>query len=106
MGHLQALTHNDAGCRISKLRCQNSCIGAIRRMEVVGAPLEWPAVQREVQAEIERALGSQPPMAGLERFAYYEAAKASFAVVQVGDTRPYGCFLLRKESSRRRRAKC
>jgi L-fucose mutarotase len=26
----------------------------------------------------------------------YEGAKAAFAVVQVGDLRPYGCFLLRK----------
>ncbi len=70
--------------------------GAIRRMEVVGAALEWPAVQCEVQAEIERVLGPGAPMAGLERFAFYEAAKSAFAVVQVGDPRPYGCFLLRK----------
>jgi L-fucose mutarotase len=68
----------------------------IRRMEVTGAPLEWPAIQREVQKEIERASTSSAPMAGIERFAFYEAAKAAFAVVQVGDPRPYGCFLLRK----------
>jgi L-fucose mutarotase len=35
-------------------------------------------------------------MGSLERFAFYEAATAAFAVVQVGDLRPYGCFLLRK----------
>ncbi|WP_345892908.1 RbsD/FucU domain-containing protein [Roseomonas gilardii] len=35
-------------------------------------------------------------MQGLERFAFYEAARRGFAVVQVGDARPYGCFLLRK----------
>jgi L-fucose mutarotase len=69
---------------------------AIRRMEVIGAPQERPAVQREVQEEIERALASSAPMTGIERFAFYEAAKAAFAVVQVGDPRPYGCFLLRK----------
>jgi L-fucose mutarotase len=69
---------------------------AIRRMEVMGAPQERPAVQREVQEEIERALASSAPMTGIERFAFYEAAKAAFAVVQVGDPRPYGCFLLRK----------
>lgn len=68
----------------------------IRRMEVVDARLEWPEVQREVQDEIERALGTGAPMAGLERYAFYEAAMAAFAVVQVGDPRPYGCFLLRK----------
>jgi L-fucose mutarotase len=58
---------------------------------VVGAPGEIPEVQRLVQAE----LGSAK-LAGLERFAFYEAAKKAFAVVQVGDPRPYGCFLLRK----------
>ena len=68
----------------------------IRRMEVIGAPLEWPPVQREVQEEIERARMASAPMAGIERFAFYEAAKAAFAVVQVGDPRPYGCFLVRK----------
>jgi L-fucose mutarotase len=35
-------------------------------------------------------------MAGIERYAFYEAAKKSFAVVQVNDARPYGCFLFRK----------
>ena len=35
-------------------------------------------------------------LASLERFAFYTAARASFAVVQVGDPRFYGCFLIRK----------
>jgi L-fucose mutarotase len=69
---------------------------AIRRMEVLDAPLEWPEVQREVQGEIELVLGSNAETAGLGRFAFYEAAKAAFAIVQVGDPRFYGCFLLRK----------
>lgn len=67
----------------------------VRRMEVVGAPEEVPPVQEEVQA----VLASHVPglsMRGLERFAFYEAARRGFAVVQVGDARPYGCFLLRK----------
>jgi L-fucose mutarotase len=70
--------------------------GPVRRMEVVGQPGEIPAVQAEVQAEIDRAAGRSTPCLGIERFAFYKAAKASFAVVQVGDPRPYGCFLLRK----------
>lgn len=70
--------------------------GPVRRMEVVGKPGEIPAVQAEVQAEIDRAAGCSTPCLGIERFAFYEAAKAGFAVVQVGDPRPYGCFLLRK----------
>lgn len=70
--------------------------GPIRRMEVVGDPVAIPAVQAEAQAEIDRALGRPAPAAGIERFAFYEAAKKSFAVVQAGDPRAYGCFLLRK----------
>lgn len=68
----------------------------VRRMEVVGDPVIVPAVQQEVQREIDHAAGRLLPLSGIERFAFYEAAKQAFAVVQVGDARPYGCFLLRK----------
>jgi L-fucose mutarotase len=68
----------------------------VRRMEVVGAPETIPEVQIMVQAEIDRARGRKLPLAGIERFAFYAAAKKAFAVVQAGDPRPYGCFLLRK----------
>jgi len=67
----------------------------VRRMEVVGDPQHVPEVQREVQAALDHAV-SGIAVAGLERFRFYEAARRSFAVVQVGDARPYGCFLLRK----------
>lgn len=67
-----------------------------RRMRVVGDAAAIPEVQAQVQAELDRASGRSLPLAGIERFAFYEAAKASFAVVQVGDPRPYGCFLFRK----------
>jgi L-fucose mutarotase len=68
----------------------------IRRMQVIGRPDEIPPVQYEVQIEIDRAAGRALPMQGIERFAFYEAASRGFAVVQVGDARPYGCFLIRK----------
>lgn len=68
----------------------------VRRMEVVGDPAQIPAVQAEVQKELDAAAGRPVRMAGIERFAFYDAAQRSFAVVQAGDTRPYGCFLLRK----------
>jgi L-fucose mutarotase len=67
-----------------------------RRMEVVGDAATVPDVQREVQQEIDRACGKHMPLAGVERFTFYDAAMKAFAVVQVGDVRPYGCFLLRK----------
>lgn len=68
----------------------------VRRMLVVGDAQAVPDVQAQVQQELDAALGRASAMAGIERFAFYAAAKAAFAVVQVGDPRPYGCFLLRK----------
>ena len=68
----------------------------VRRMLVVGDAAAIPEVQSLVQAELDRALGRPSPLAGIERFAFYTAAKQGFAVVQVGDPRPYGCFLFRK----------
>ena len=68
----------------------------VRRIEVVGDANAIPDVQRAVQAEIDRAIGRLSPLVGIERFAFYEQARRAFAVVQVGDPRPYGCFLLRK----------
>ena len=66
------------------------------RMEVVGAPAEVPPVQAEVQAEIDRAEGRARPMVAIERFAFYDMARASYAVIQTGERRFYGCFMLRK----------
>lgn len=62
----------------------------VRRMEVVGDPERIPPVQRAVAD----AVGQ--PMAGIARHAFYAAARRAFAVVQAGDPRPYGCFLIRK----------
>ncbi|KAA2213469.1 RbsD/FucU family protein [Teichococcus oryzae] len=64
----------------------------LRRMEVVGDPTAIPPPQRAVQA----LLGPGEALHGIGRFAFYEAAQRAFAVVQAGDPRPYGCFLIRK----------
>ncbi len=66
------------------------------RMEVVGEPDEIPPVQVEVQAEIDRAEGKPRPMMGIERFAFYDMARESYAVIQTGERRFYGCFMFRK----------
>ena len=55
-----------------------------------------PDVQRAVLAEIARAAGSAVTPGKLARPDFYRAAAASFGVVQVGDSRGYGCFLIRK----------
>ena len=69
---------------------------AAARMEVVGDPSQIPEVQREVQAEIDRAEGKAWPMIAIERYAFYERAKQAYAVIQTGERRFYGCFAFRK----------
>lgn len=66
------------------------------RMEVMGAPDDIQPVQREVQAEVDRAEGRPSPMYGIERFAFYDLAKKAYCVISTGETRFYGCFLLTK----------
>jgi L-fucose mutarotase len=66
------------------------------RMEVVGKPDEIPPVQAEVQAEIDRAEGRPRKMVSIERFAFYDMARKSYAVIQTGERRFYGCFMFRK----------
>jgi L-fucose mutarotase len=66
------------------------------RMEIVGSPDEIPPVQAEVQAAIDAAEGKPRPMVSIERFAFYEAAKGAYAVIQTGERRFYGCFIFRK----------
>lgn len=55
-----------------------------------------PDVQRAMLAEIERAAGGAVSPGKLSRSEFYRAASAGFGVVQVGDSRGYGCFLIRK----------
>jgi len=66
------------------------------RMEIVDAPDEVPPVQAEVQAAIDAAEGAPRPMVSVERFDFYDKAREAYAVVQTGERRFYGCFLLRK----------
>ena len=69
---------------------------AAARMEVVGKPADIPQVQREVQAEIDRAEGKSWPLAGIERMAFYEQAKKAYCVIATGERRFYGCFIFAK----------
>jgi L-fucose mutarotase len=66
------------------------------RMEVVGQPAEVPPVQVEVQNALDRADGRAARMVGVERFDFYDKAREAYAVIQTGERRFYGCFLLRK----------
>ena len=69
---------------------------AAARMEIVSKPDEIPAVQQEVQKEIDKAEGKAWPMISVERYAFYERAKQAYCVIQTGERRFYGCFAFRK----------
>jgi L-fucose mutarotase len=66
------------------------------RMEVVGSANDIPAVQSEVQEAIDHAEGRHRAMIGVDRYAFYDLAKQSFAVLRTGEQRFYGCFIFRK----------
>ena len=66
------------------------------RMEVVGAPDKVEPVQAEVQAKINAAEGRVREMISIERFDFYDRAREAYAVIQTGERRFYGCFILRK----------
>lgn len=69
---------------------------AAQRMEVVGAPDELPEVQLEVQSVINASEEGAFPLVPVERFAFYEKASESYAVIACGERRFYGCFILTK----------
>ena len=69
---------------------------AAERMEIVGSPDELPPVQQEVQAVIDKAEGKSWPLKSIERFAFYEKARKAYCVIQTGERRFYGCFVLTK----------
>ena len=66
------------------------------RMEVVGDPGEILPVAAEVQDAINAAEGAERTMVSIERFAFYDVAKQAYAVIQTGERRFCGCFMLRK----------
>lgn len=68
----------------------------VERMEVGANPSDIPPVQAEVQKAIDKAEGKSWPMGSIERFAFYEKAREAYAVIVTGETRFYGCFILKK----------
>ena len=67
---------------------------------IMMAPVEGdaldPAVQASYQEAIDRHVPWNPPIARIDRFAFYEMAKGAFAVVQTGETATYGNIALSK----------
>ena len=65
-------------------------------MEVVGDPQAEQPIFDDFRAIIARHEGSNFRLASLERFAFYEKAKASYAIVSTGEKRLYGNIILKK----------
>ena len=66
------------------------------RMEVVGDPEAEQPIFDEFRAAIARHEGADFRLAALERFAFYERAKAAYAIVSTGESRLYGNIILKK----------
>ena len=66
------------------------------RMEVVGDPQAEQPIFDEFRSIISRHEGSGFRLAALERFAFYERAKAAYAIVATGEGRLYGNIILKK----------
>ncbi|MCZ8183693.1 MAG: fucose-binding protein [Beijerinckiaceae bacterium] len=66
----------------------------VRFMQVVGKPDERPEAVQAMERVARRA-GYVGAFHTLERFAFYAAARSSFAVVQCGEQRLYGNVLIR-----------
>ena len=68
----------------------------VKRMQVVGDPDGHVPVFTAMQNIVDRSQNRPVPIEALERFAFYEAAKKSFAIVRTSDPGPYGCFIFGK----------
>jgi L-fucose mutarotase len=66
------------------------------RMEVDGKLDDVPAVQREAQIEVDRAVGRPRMFAAIPRKIFYERAKKAYCVIITGESRGWGCFIFRK----------
>ena len=66
------------------------------RMEVDGEPDYLPTVQDDVAIMVRANDDKSRDMISIERQAFYEFARQSYAILQTSETRLFGCFMLRK----------
>jgi len=66
-------------------------------MRVSGQPVDYrSAMQREVIETISPELLPNQRVESIERYAFYERARAAYAIVATGELQPFGNFILRK----------
>lgn len=68
----------------------------VKRMQVVGDAGGQVPIFAAMQTVIDQAGQRAVQIEALERFAFYDAAKKSFAIVRTSDPGPYGCFIFSK----------
>ena len=69
------------------------------RMEIDNAPTEEGDVHIEVRKVLEKVMETKKnsfEIISIERQKFYSQAKNCFAVVSTGETRAFGCFILKK----------
>ncbi len=65
-------------------------------MQVVGDPSAVPAIVRDMQGVVDRAVPSKPRIVARERFAFYELARSAYAVIATSERAFYANLILRK----------
>ena len=65
------------------------------RMQQDGKPEELTDVHKEVFALLEKVKPEGAGLGSIERQDFYVRAKQAFAVIRTGESRAYGCFILR-----------
>ena len=68
----------------------------VARMQVVGDAGRVLPLFSAMQALCSEIDGRPIEMQALDRFAFYAAARQSFAIIRTSDSGPYGCFILKK----------
>jgi L-fucose mutarotase len=66
------------------------------RIAVVGDEAAVPEVCAEYAKLVEQSSAGAVELGQIERFAFYERSRKAFAVIATGETRLYGCILLKK----------
>ncbi len=68
----------------------------IAMMDAVPGDTLDPEVEARYRAAIDRHAPETPPIARIERFAFYDRARQAFAIVMTGETAKYGNVILKK----------
>ncbi len=68
----------------------------VATMRMVDTPDIIPEVQADVFALVNEVEGRKVEVDHVERFAFYERARESFAIVATGEARPYGNVTFKK----------